>query len=209
MVLEETLESPLDSKKIQPVDPKGNQHWIFIGRTDAEAETPIFWPRDMKNWLIERDPDAGKEWGQEEKGVTENQMVGWHLWLNGHKFEQALGDGEGQGSLTCCSSWSHKGSDMTEQPNNSRKITCVFANQINKEITTFWPAYVRDRMLGSWCFVFSHYWSMHLSTKYVKPFIGTVLILFWFVLMYWRNTPSAKYFKNPWKENHQYRSWIH
>ena len=104
MVLEETLESPLESKKIQPVNPKGNQHWIFIGRTDAEAETPIFWPRDAKNWLIGKDPDAGKEWGQEEKGVTENQMVGWHLWLSGHKFEQAPGDGEGQGSLACCSS---------------------------------------------------------------------------------------------------------
>ena len=86
VVLEKTLESSLDSKEIQPVYPKGNQCWIFIGRTDAEAETPIFWPPDVKNWLIWKDPDAGKDWRQEEKGTTEDEMVGWHHWLNGHEF---------------------------------------------------------------------------------------------------------------------------
>ena len=86
VVLEKTLASPLDCKEIQPVHPKGNQCWIFIGRTDAEAETPILWPPDGKNWLIWKDPDAGKDWGQEEKGITEEQIVGWHHWLSGHEF---------------------------------------------------------------------------------------------------------------------------
>ena len=90
-MLEKTLESPLDCKKIQPVHPKGNQSWIFIGRTDAEAETPILWPHDAKNWLIGKDPDAGKDWRQEEKGMTEGEMVGQHQWLNGHEFEQGPG----------------------------------------------------------------------------------------------------------------------
>ena len=86
VVLEKTLESPLDCKEIQPGHPKGDQSWIFIGRTDAEAETPILWPPHVKSWLIWKDPDAGKDWGQEEKGMTEDEMVGWHHWLNGHEF---------------------------------------------------------------------------------------------------------------------------
>ena len=117
VVLEKTLENPLDSKAIKPVNPKGNQPWIFIGRTDAESEAPILWPPDAKSWLIRRDPDAGKDWRQEEKGVTENGMVGWHHWLNGHEFEQILGDSKGQESLVCCSSWGRRvGQDLlTEQ----------------------------------------------------------------------------------------------
>ena len=94
-VQEKTPESPLDSKKIQSVNPKGNQSWIFIGRTDAEAEAPIIWPTDRKNWFIGKDPDAGKDWRQEEKGVTEDEMVGWYHQLNGHEFQQAPGDSEG------------------------------------------------------------------------------------------------------------------
>ena len=91
-----------------PTSPsKGNQSWLFIGRTDAEAETPILWPPDVKNWLVCKDPDAGKDWRQEEKGKKEDKMVGWHHWLNGHKFEQAPGVGDGQGSLVCCSPWGH------------------------------------------------------------------------------------------------------
>ena len=109
--------SPLASKEIKPVNPKGNQSWILIGRTEAEAETPTLWPPDAKNWLTGKDPDAGKEWRQEEKGTTENEMVGWHHWLSGHEFEQALGVDDGQGSLTCCSPCGHKESDMTEGPN--------------------------------------------------------------------------------------------
>ena len=103
VVLEKTLESPLDCKKIKPVNPRGDQSWIYIGRTDAEAETPILWPPDAKNWLTGKDPDAGKDWRQKEKGMTENEIVGWHHWLYGHKFEQAAGDGGGQGGLVCCS----------------------------------------------------------------------------------------------------------
>ena len=101
VVLEKTLDSPLDCKEIQPVHPKGNQSWIFIGRTDVEAETPILWPHDTKNWLIGKDPDSGKDWRWEEKGTTEVEMLGWHHWPYGHKFEQALGVGEGQGNLVC------------------------------------------------------------------------------------------------------------
>ena len=101
MVLEKTLESPLDCKEIQPVHPKGNQSLIFIGRTDAEAETPILWPRDEKNWLIWKDPDAGEEWRQEEKAAAEDEMVGWHHWLNGHEFELALEVDDGQENLVC------------------------------------------------------------------------------------------------------------
>ena len=105
VVLEKTLGSPLDCKEIQPVHPKRHQSWVFIGRTDVEAETPVLWPPDGKNWLIWKDPDAGKDWRREEKGLTEDVMVGWHHQLNGHEFEQAPGAGEGQGSLACCSPW--------------------------------------------------------------------------------------------------------
>ena len=117
VVLEKTLESPLDSKEIQPVHPKGNQCWIFIGRTDAEAVTPVLGPPDVKNWLIWKDPDVGKDWRQEEKRMTEDKMVGWHHWLNGHEFEQAPGVGDGQGSLVCYSPQDHQESDMTERLN--------------------------------------------------------------------------------------------
>ena len=108
VVLEETLESPLDCKEIQPVHPKEDQSWVFIGRTDVEAETPILWPPDVKNWLIGKDPDAGKDWGWEEKGTAEDEMVGWHHRLNGHGFGWTLGVGEGQRGLACCDSWGHK-----------------------------------------------------------------------------------------------------
>ena len=117
MVLEKTLESPLDCKEIKPVNPKGNQSWIFIGRTDAEAEAPILWPSDVKKWLTGKDSDAGKDSWQEEKGTIQDEMVGWHHRLHTHEFEQALGDGEGQWNLACRSPWGCKESDMTEQLN--------------------------------------------------------------------------------------------
>ena len=117
VVLEKTLESPLDCKEIQPVHPKGNQSWIFIGRTNAEAETPILWPSDAKKWLIWKDPDAGKDWRREEKGMTKDEMVGWHYWLNAHEFGWTLGVGEGQGSLMCCSPWDRKELDTSEKRN--------------------------------------------------------------------------------------------
>ena len=124
VVLEKILESPLDCKEIQPVHPKLNQSWIFIGRTNSEAETPILWPPDAKNWLIWKDPDAGKDWKQEEKGTTENEMVGWHYRLNRHEFEQALAVGDGQRSLVCCSPWGHTQSDRTERLNWTISSSC-------------------------------------------------------------------------------------
>ena len=114
VVLEKTLESPLDYKDSKPVNPKGNQSWIFIGRTDAEAATPILWPSDMKSWFTGKEPDAGKYWRQEEKGTTEDKMGGWHHWLDGHEFEQTPGVGDGQGRPACCSPWGCKESDTTE-----------------------------------------------------------------------------------------------
>ena len=114
VVLKKILESPLDCKEMQPVHPKGNQSWIFIGRTDVEAETPILWPPDVKNWLIWKDPDAGKDWRWEKKGMTEDEMVGWHHRLNGHEFKWTPGVGDGQGGLACCSPWGHKESDTTK-----------------------------------------------------------------------------------------------
>ena len=113
--LEKTLEGPLDYKEIQPVHPKGKQSWIFTRRTDAEAETPILWPPDVKNWLTGKDPDAVKDWREEEKGTTEDEMVGWCYRLDGHECEQALGVGDGQGGLACCSPWGRKESDTTER----------------------------------------------------------------------------------------------
>ena len=111
---EKTLESPLDCKDIQPVHPKGDQSWVFIGRTDAEAETPILWLLDAKKWLIGEDPDAWKDWKQEEKGTMEDEMVGWQHKFNEHEFEQTPAVGDGQESLVCCSLWDRKESDMTD-----------------------------------------------------------------------------------------------
>ena len=113
VVLEKTLESHLDCKEIKPVNPKGNQPWIFIGRTDAEDEALLLWPPDVKSQLIEKYPDAGKDWGQEEKWATEDEMVGWHHWLNGHDFEQTPGDSEWQRNLECCSPLGCKESEMS------------------------------------------------------------------------------------------------
>ena len=113
VVLEKTLESPLDCKEIQPVHSTGDESWVFIGRADGEAETPIIWPPDGKNWFIWKDPDAGKDWGLEEKGTTEDEMW-WHHQLNGHEFGYTLGAGDGQGGLACCSSWGRKELDTTE-----------------------------------------------------------------------------------------------
>ena len=115
VVLEKTLESPLDCKEIQPVHSKGDQSWVFIRRTDAKAETPVLWPSQVKSWLIGKDSDAGRDWGKEEKGMTEDEMAGWNHRLDGHEFEWTLGDGDGQGGLACCSSWGCKESDTTER----------------------------------------------------------------------------------------------
>ena len=117
VVLKKTLESPLDCKDIQPLHSKGDQSWVFFGRTDAEAENAILWPPHVKSWFTGKDPDAGRDWGQEEKGTTEDEMAGWHHRLNTHEFGWNLGVGNGQGGLACCDSWGCKESDMTEQLN--------------------------------------------------------------------------------------------
>ena len=117
VVLEKTLERPLDCKEIQPVHAKGDQSWVFIGGTDVEAETPILWPPHVKSWLIwkkKKNPDYGKDWGQDEKGMTEDETVGRHHWLNGHEFRQTLGVGDGQGPLVCCSPWGRRDLDRSE-----------------------------------------------------------------------------------------------
>ena len=117
VALEKILDSPLDCKEIKPVNPKGNQSWIFIGRIDAETETPILWPPDVNSWCIGKDLDAGKDWRQEEKGMTEDEMVGWHYLIDRDEFEYGPGVGDGQWSLACCSPQGHKELDMTEQLN--------------------------------------------------------------------------------------------
>ena len=125
VVLEKTLESPLECKETQPVHSNRDQSWVFFGRTDAEAETPIFWPPHAKSWLIGKDPDAGRDWGQEEKGTTEDEMAGWHYRLDGHEFERTPGVGDGQEGLACCDSWGCKESDMTERLNWTEEILKV------------------------------------------------------------------------------------
>ena len=131
VVLEKTLKRRLDCKEIKPVNPKGNQPCIFIGRTDAESEAPILWPPDAKSRLTGKNPDVGKDWRQEDKGMTEDEMAGWHQQLNGHEFEQASGVGDGQESLVCCSPWGHKELDTTEwlnwteHPRGSRALSSL------------------------------------------------------------------------------------
>ena len=134
VVLEKTLESPLDCKEIKPVNPKGNQSWIFFGRTDAELKLQYFGHLMQKNRLTEKDPDAGKDWRQEEKGMTEDEMVGWHHWLDGHDFEQALGIGGGQGSLACYRPWDFKVSHMIEWLNWK-----LWSERILKKLWKAWP----------------------------------------------------------------------
>ena len=123
VVLEKALESPLDCKEIKPISPKRSQPWVFIERAGAETEAPILWPPDVKSQLTGKDLDAGKEWGQEEKGATEDEMVGWHHWFKGHEFEQTPGDGERQGGLACCSPWDRKELNTSERLNNNNPDT--------------------------------------------------------------------------------------
>ena len=124
-MLEKTLESPLDCKEIQPVHSKGDQSWVFFGRNDAKAESPLVWPPHAKSWLIGKDSDTGRDWEQEEKGTAEDEMAGWHHRLNGRESEWTLGVGDGQGGLVCCDSWGHKESDMTERLNWTELRHCL------------------------------------------------------------------------------------
>ena len=173
MVLEKTLESPLDCKEIQLVNPEGNQSWVFIGRTDVEIDTPILWPPDEKSWLIWKDPDARKDWGQEEKGTTEDEMVGWHHQLNGHEFVLTPGVGDGQGGLVCWGSWGHRESDVTERLSWAelvpKKLRCLCAGR-GRELSPSksWVPAKSPSLTLPWCvqrrvsFEFSY-------LKFIKP----------------------------------------
>ena len=136
VVLEKTLESPLDCKEIQPILSKGDQSWVFIGRTDAKTEAPVLWPPDAKSWLIGKHSDAGRDWGQEEKGTTEDEMAGWHHWLDGRESWWTPGVGDGQGGLACCGSWSLKESDTTEQLNWTELNSCIISIKSSKTVGT-------------------------------------------------------------------------
>ena len=146
VVLEKTLESPLDCKEIQPVHSKGDQSWVFIGRTDAQAETPVLWPPPSKSWLIGKDSDAGRDWEQEEKGTTEDEMSWWHHRLNEHEFEWTPGVGDGQGGLACCDSWGRKELDTTEWLNwtdySSTKTRQIL---YKKDITDQYPLSIQTK----------------------------------------------------------------
>ena len=151
VVLEKTLESPLDCKEIQRVHPKGDQSWEFIGKTDAKAETPILWPPHAKSWLIGKDPHAGRDWGQEEKGTTEDEIVGCYHQFNGHEFEWTSGVGNGQGGLACCDLWGRKESDMTELLNWTKTDLII---KIDSERNHKWmEAKSVSKMLGKKIFV--------------------------------------------------------
>ena len=130
VVLEKTPESPLDWKEVHPVHSEGDQPWVFTGRTDAKAETPVLWPPHVKSWLIGEDSDAGRDWGQEENGMAEDEMAGWYHWLDGHESEWTPGIGDGQGGLVCCDSWGHKKSETTERLNWTE---CLYPRH-----TSFW-----------------------------------------------------------------------
>ena len=150
-MLEKTLESPLDCKEIHPVHPKGDQSWVFFGRTDAKAETPVLWPPDAKSWLIGKDSDAGRDWEQEEKGTTEDDMAGWHHQLDGRESEWTPGVGDGQGGLACCSSWGHKESDTTERLNWTELIAIAVTLYLDKSLVGGWGALsLRDLPRALW-----------------------------------------------------------
>ena len=159
MVLEKTLESPLDCKEIKPVNPEGNQSWIFIGTTDGKAETPILWPPGVKNWLIRKDTDAGQDWRKGEKGIIEDETVGWYHRFDGHEFEQAPEVGE-QGNLPCCSPWGCKESDTTERLNWT------------KLLLWWWP-YERGQLPRL------SRWTNHGSWTRCQVFISLILFSIW------------------------------
>ena len=164
-VRKKTLESPLDSQEIKPVNPKGNQPWIFIGRTDAETKAPVFWPPNAKSQLTGKDPDTGKDWGQEEKGTTEDEMVGWHHRLNGHEFEQIPGAGDGQGGLMCCSPWGCRELDMTEQVNNTESEVPTFPQRLVAKGTGCLDCISKGWSRGPWK---RHFWAVRLARGWEK-----------------------------------------
>ena len=192
VVLEKTLESPLVCKEIQPVHPKGDQSWVFIGRTDAEAETPILGPPHAKSWLIGKDSDAGRGWRQEKKGTTEDEMAGWHHWLDGHESKWTPGVGDGQGGLVCCDSWGCKESDTTEwlkwtELNWTRrtyvsKVMSLVFNMLSRFVIAFLPR--SKHLLISWLQSLSEVIS---EPRKIKPV--TLSIVFLFAMKWWDQLP--------------------
>ena len=181
MVLKKTLESPLDCKEIKPGNPKGNWPRILIGRTDAEAETPILWPSGVKSQLIRKDPDVGKDWKQEEKGMIEDEMVIWHQWLNGHEFEQAPGDGEGQASLACCSPGGHKDLGHNWVGEQQQLVGLV---GLHRTIQLHWLYWFRHSLGLVWC------WMVSLETELIMLFLRLhPSTAFWTLLLTMRTTP--------------------
>ena len=173
VVLEKTLESPLDCKEIQPVNSKGDQPWVFFGRNDVKAETPELWPPHAKSWLIGKESDAGRDWGQEEMGTTEDEMAGWHYWLDGREFEWTPGVGDGQGGLACCDSWGRKESDTTEQLNWTEQVqlsvcSLVFSMKFPMDETT---VILNKYLYLSSCIILKWKFSMKTNYLYRQPFV--------------------------------------
>ena len=177
-MLEKTLESPLDCKEIQPVHPRGNQSWVFIVRTDVEAETPIFWPPDEKSWLIWKDPDVGKDWRLEEKGTTEDEMIGRHHRLNGHVFGWTLGAGDGQGGLACSSSWGRKKSDRTEWLNwtETQLFNCFYLNILMYEV--WWNVHLQFLNVFT---LYINILPITNSSKFITTFREISCLSLWFL----------------------------
>ena len=184
MVLEKILESPLGCKEIQPVHSEGDQSWVFTGRTDVESETPIFWPPNTKSWLIWKDPDAGRDWSWEEKGITGDEMVVWHHWLNGHGFGWTWEVGDGQGGLACCGSWGRKELDTTERLNWTDRPflyqkfstasynninTAIYLIILNRRLFSFSNSYIIHWCFPNYClFYFCQLHSLKKLIVYIK-----------------------------------------
>ena len=165
-------QSPLDCKDIQPVHSKADQSWVFIGRTDAKAETPILWPPHAKSWLIGKDSDAGRDWGQEEKGTTEDEMVGWHHRLDGHEFEWTLGVGDG--GLACCDSWGRKESDMTELLNWTEcSVVCNYLF-IHSPDDGYLSCFQIFAVIALCCFIYIHFFSYISAVNTLKSLYGHI-----------------------------------
>ena len=171
------IESPLDCKEIQPVHSEGNQPLDFFGRNDAKAETPVLWPHHVKSWLIGKDSDAWRDWGQEEKGTTEDEMAGWHHWLDGHESEWTLGVGDGQGGLACCDSWGRKESDMTERLNWTELESFTLANVFISH-TISWPIVLHFFIPSSIYMVQAAFLACHSRNRAFAPSMLNYSVLF-------------------------------
>ena len=176
---------PLDCKEIQPVHPKGDQSWIVIGRTDAKAETPILWPPDGKNWLTGKDPDARKDWKQEEKGTTEDEMVGWHHRLKGHESEQAPGVGAGQGNLVCCSPWGRKESHTNEWLNWT-ELKLYTWNEHNVNYTSI-QMILKKKVKSFFKWIGVNSWVLFISFIIMPPFLNTIISFSLISCQYWQS----------------------